>query len=78
MTLLRGLEDLWVSRNDREEFLNQVKLVANDFPRLTGLRRRFEAVGWLEPQNMTVSMGLRMREWLEQNPLDREIDLTSL
>ncbi|NWK54708.1 hypothetical protein HW115_03740 [Verrucomicrobiaceae bacterium N1E253] len=76
--LLRGLEDLWVSRDDREYFIQAVKCIANEFPRLTGFRGRLEKAGWLEPAKMTVVAQNQRERWLKQNPLDQEINFKLL
>ena len=78
MLLLRGLEDLWVSRDDREYFLKAVECIANEFPRLTGFRGRLEKAGWLEPAKMTVAAQSQRERWLKQNPLDQEINFKLL
>ena len=76
--LLRGLEDLWVSRNDRKHFLKTVKSIANEFSRLTGFRGRLEIAGWLEPQRKNAYMDIRRERFAEQNPLGREINFNLL
>lgn len=73
--LLRGLEDLWSTREDREHFLNAVKLIADEFPRLTGFRRRLEEAGWLDPKIQPIWLEGRRERWREKNPLQREINL---
>ena len=76
--LLRGLEDLWVSRNDREHFLKAVESIANEFSRLTGFRERLEAAGWLEPKKKNAYLDVRRKRFAEQNPLGREINFNLL
>ena len=76
--LLRGLEDLWVSRNDREHFLKAVKSIANEFSRLTGFRDRLETAGWLEPKRKNAYLEIRRERFAEQNPLGREINFKLL
>ena len=73
--LLRGLEDLWTTREDREHFLSSLQLIADEFPRLIGFRGRLEAAGWLEPKNEDIRLNYRREQWLNKNPLQREIDL---
>ncbi len=76
--LLRGLEDLWGSRNDREHFLKAVESIANEFSRLTGFRDRLEAAGWLEPKRKNDYLDIRRERFAEQNPLGREINFNLL
>ncbi|MEM9282449.1 MAG: hypothetical protein AAGA96_11530 [Verrucomicrobiota bacterium] len=73
--LLRGLEDLWTEREDREHFLNAVQLVADEFPRLTGFRWRLEEAGMLEPKSESIHSTYWREQWEKSNPLQREIDL---
>jgi hypothetical protein len=73
--LLRGLEDLWTTREDREHFLNAVQLIADEYPRLTGFRRRLEEAGWLDPKKDDIRLKYRRERWLGKNTLQREIDL---
>lgn len=76
--LLRGLEDLWVSRDDRDHFLKAVECIANEFPRLTGFRGRLEEAGWLEPKKENVYLEARRERFAEKNPLGREINFNLL
>ena len=76
--LLRGLEDLWVSRDNREHFLKAVECIANEFSRLTGFRGRLEAAGWLEPKKKNAYLEIRRERFAEQNPLGREINFNLL
>lgn len=73
--LLRGLEDLWTTREDREHFLSAVRVLADEFPRLTGFRRRLEEAGWLELKKEDIRLKMRRERWLDKNPMQREIDL---
>ncbi|MBB5352099.1 hypothetical protein HNR46_002340 [Haloferula luteola] len=73
--LLRALEDLWTTRGDREYFLNAVRLIAEEFPRLTGFRGRLEEAGWLNPKREHLLLPIKRERWSEKNPLQREIDL---
>lgn len=73
--LLRGLEDLWSTRKDRAHFLRAVKLIVDEFPRLSGFHRRLEEAGMLKPKKETVYTRSRQERWSENNPLEREIDL---
>lgn len=76
--LLRGLEDLWVSRGDREHFLKAVECIASEFPRLFGFRGRLEIAGWLEPVKRTEAIQRQSERWRELNPLEREINFDLL
>jgi len=73
--LLRGLEDLWTEREDREHFLRAAQVVADEFPRLTGFRRRLEEAGMLESRSENIHSTFRRERWEKRNPLRREIDL---
>lgn len=76
--LLRGLEDLWTSRDDAEHFLTGVRTVTESFPRLTGFRRRLQEPGWIEPDKKIAIMQHAAERWRERNPLEREIDFDQL
>lgn len=76
--LLRGLEDLWMSRGDRGYFLEAVECIANEFPRLTGFRGRLEDAGWLEPKKANTYLEARRKRFAEKNPLGREINFRLL
>ena len=73
--LMRGLEDLWTTREDREYFLNAVQMTADEFPRLSGFRRRLEVAGWLEPKKEDIRLKWQREQYRENNPPEREIDL---
>lgn len=75
LLLLRGLEDLWSTRKDRAHFLRALKLIVDEFPRLSGFHRRLEEAGMLKPKKETVYTISRQERWSESNPLEREIDL---
>jgi len=62
-------------RENLEHFLNAVRVVADEFPRLTGFRGRLEAAGWLEPKKEDIRLNYRRERWTANNPLQREIDL---
>lgn len=73
--LLRGLEDLWISREDRDHFLAAVEVVAEEFPRLVGFRGKLEIAGWLQPKKNDRWLEDRRAQWQKQNPLERELNL---
>lgn len=76
--LLRGLEDLWSTRNRRSHFLNAVAQIAVDFPRLVNLKSQLEIAGYIEPNGRGAWFETHQQEWLTENPLDREIDLKAI
>lgn len=45
--LLRGLKDLWTSRDDVETCYQGVRAIVQNFPRLIGFRSRVEQAGLL-------------------------------
>ncbi len=57
--LLRGLDDLWSTRENRKHFLNAVRSLADEFPRLSEFRHRLAVAGWLEPK----TRDLRLLNW---------------
>ncbi len=73
--LLRGLDDLWITRDDREHFLNAVQLIADEFPRLSGFHQRLEVAGWLKPKKEDIRLKWQREHYQENNPPGREIDL---
>lgn len=73
--LLRGLEDMWTEREDRDHFLRAVQVIAEEFPRLTGFRRRLEEAGMLESRSGNIQSTFRRERWEKRNPLQREIEL---
>lgn len=76
--LLRGLEDLWVTRNDHDHFLITVQGFVKKFPRLTGFQRRLESAGWLTFKKDNLRSAHLREKFQEENPIDREIDFNLL